>query len=313
MSIIFIYMMEGPLFSVLCTNYNNGEFIPEMINSLIQQTYAHWELVFVDDGSSDNSLERIEDFRSDSRVRVYSSPTNIGAGGAATIAAEQAKGSLMGRLDADDALRPNAIAIMVKAHTRHPGASLITSQVIACDPQLQPVTPAWHKNMPLPEGKSIIEHPSVGHFATFKTSSYKQTTGFNPGLKRAVDLDIYIKLEEVGPVVVLDCQLYLYRQNINGISQGHNGTLAKALAYQVMIEAYFRRKSSAFKPNISRKDARAMRMRQHQIDISQSLPLAAPWKLFFSTIESFPELLIDPTMLRNTVSATLRNIRIFKI
>ena len=302
-------MSEEPLFSVLCTNYNNGAFIPEMVDSLLKQTYIKWELIFVDDGSSDNSLKKIAQYSNDSRIRVFSSPENIGAGGAAVMAAEKAEGALMGRLDADDALEFNAIDVMVKAHIHHPGASLITSQVIACDTELQPVTPPWLQNKPLPEGKSIIEQPSVGHFATFKTSSFKQTAGFNPSLKRAVDLDIYVKLEEVGQVVVLDDELYLYRQNINGISQGHNGTLAKALAYQVMIEAYFRRKSSGFKPNLTRDDARAMRIRQHQIDIAQTLPFGAPWNSLFSTRKTFPELLIHPTMWRNTISATIRNIQ----
>jgi hypothetical protein len=171
------------------------------------------------------------------------------------------------------------------------------------------MNPPWIQYKPIPKGKSILEHPTVGAFASFKTSSFQQTAGFNPSLKRAVDLDIYVKLEEVGQVVVLDDELYLYRQNINGISQGHNGTLAKALAYQVMIEAYFRRKSSGFKANLTRNAARAMRIRQHQIDIAQTLPFAAPWNSLFSTRKTFPELLIHPTMWRNTISATIRNIQ----
>ena len=302
-------MSETPLFSVLCTNYNNEAFIPEMVESLLSQTYAHWELIFVDDGSSDNSLERIEPFSIDPRIRIFSIPENVGAGGAAVIATEKAQGDLMGRLDADDALTHNAIEVMVKAHGQHSEASLITSQVIACDTRLQPVSPPWIQYKPIPKGKSILEHPTVGAFASFKASSFMQTDGFNPGLKRAVDLDIYVKLEEVGQVVVLDDNLYLYRQNINGISQGSNGTLAKALAYKVMIDGYFRRKSSGVKPNLTRAAARSMRLRQHQIDIAQKLPIAAPWNSLFSTRKTFPELLFHPTLWRNTVSATIRNIQ----
>ena len=302
-------MSEEPLFSVLCTNYNNGAFIPEMVTSLLRQTYINWELIFVDDGSSDNSLETIESFSKDSRVRIFALPENIGAGGAAVVAATKAKGSIMGRLDADDALTPNAIAVMVKAHIQHPAASLITSQVIACDTHLRPVTPPWIKYKPLPEGKSILEHPTVGAFASFKTSSLKQTDGFNPSLSRAIDLDIYVKLEEVGQVVVLEDELYLYRQNARGISQGHNGTLAKALAYEVMIQAFFRRKATRFSPNVNRNAARNMRIRQHQIDIAQPSHSLASWQSFFSACGSFPELCIHPTMWRNSISATVRNMK----
>lgn len=302
-------MSEEPLFSVLCTNYENKAFIPDMVNSLLSQSYLKWELVFVDDGSLDNSLEAIEPYRRDPRVRVFALAKNIGAGGAAAVAAKEAKGTIMGRLDADDALTPNAIDTMVHAHNKHPKASLITSQIIACDTQLQRVTPPWIKYKPLPKGKSILEHPTVGAFATFKRLSLEQTDGFNPQLRRAVDLDLYIKLEEVGEVVVLEEELYLYRQNANGISQGSNGTLAKALAYKVIIDGYFRRKSSGFKPNLNRATVRAMRLRQHQIDIAKPLPLLEPWKSLFSTWRTFPELMIHPTMWRNTVSATLRNLQ----
>ena len=171
------------------------------------------------------------------------------------------------------------------------------------------MTPPWHQNTRLPEGTSILEHPTIGHFATFKASHIKQTDGLNPQLKRAVDLDLYVKLEEVGDVVVLEEELYRYRQNANGISQGTNGTLAKALAYKVMIDGYFRRKSSGFEPNLTRAAARAMRLRQHQIDIAKPQPLFEPLKALFSTRKTFPELMFHPTMWRNTVSATLRNLQ----
>ena len=302
-------MSEEPLFSVLCTNFNNGPFISDMVHSLLNQTYGNWELIFVDDGSSDNSLSQIEPFQTDPRIRVLSLNNNIGAGAAAQIAASEARGAFMGRLDADDALTPDAINVMINAHLLHPTASLVTSQVIACDSQLKPAHPPWHKNKKLPQGKSILEHPTVGHFATFKTLCFLKTNGFQADLRRAVDLDIYVKLEETGKVIVLDDQLYLYRKNSSGISQGHNGILAKSLAYQVMVTAYFRRKLAGHTPNLSRQKARELRLRQHQIDISQPLPIIHSWQALISAWKTFPELLFHPTIWRNTFSATLRNLR----
>lgn len=299
---------ELPLVTILCTNYNNADFIPDMVKSLTNQTYHNWELIFVDDGSPDNSLDTINSFKTDSRIQTFSSPKNLGAGAAAKMAVKHGKGTIMGRLDSDDALTPNAIAVMVNAHLQHPDASLITSQVIPCNAELIPMAVAWHQNKPLPQGKTILEHPTVGHFATFKTENYNLTKGFEDSLQRAVDLDIYIKLEETGNVVTLNNQLYLYRKNANGISQGGNGTLAKALAYQVMVDGYFRRKASGFKPNLTRSAARDMLLRKHQIDIARPLPLIAPWYSLWTAVKTFPELLIHPTIWRNTLSATIRNL-----
>ena len=84
-------------------------------------------------------------------------------------------------------------------------------------------------------------------FATFKTSHVEQTVGLNPNLRRTVNLDLYVKLEDVREVIVLEEERYQYQHNANGISTGSHGTLAKALAYKEMFETYFRRKSTGYK------------------------------------------------------------------
>ncbi len=298
-------MTKGPLFSVLCTNYNNAAHIPAMVQSLMKQTYSNWELLFVDDASTDNSLSVIREF-TDPRIRIEATSINLGAGGAAIKAASMTKGVIAGRLDADDALEPQALQCMVNAHRQHPSTSLITSQIIACTPDLQESKVPWHVNKPVPKDSFILAHPTVGAFATFKTSHLKKTQGFDSSLRRAVDLDIYLKLEEVGEVLTLSERLYRYRANPNGISQGGNGTLAKASAYKVMVTAYHRRKAAGFKNNISRSEARNIRIRQHQIDLHHTQTGWSSLRSLLSTAILFPELIAYPIVWRNTLSSILR-------
>ena len=302
-------MDQQPLFSVLCTNYNNGQHIPDMVHSLVSQTYENWELIFVDDGSTDASVSIISTLQ-DPRIQIHPLPTNQGAGAAAHKAAGLAAGEFWGRLDADDALVPEAISVMVQAHLENPQVSLITSQIIACTEELKPCNPAWHTNSPIPEGSCILRHPTVGAFATFKKRHFLKTEGFDPKIARAVDLDLYLKLEEVGSILDLNYPLYLYRRNPIGISQGHNGTLARALAYRVMLSAYHRRrKSFSTTQNISRNEAKQMRIRQHQIDLHHQF---SGWKSIQSMLnatKAFPELLFSFTMIRNTISAFLRGLK----
>ena len=57
--------MQQPLFSVLIANYNNGKYLMEAIESVRQQTYTHWEIVLVDDASTDNSKQLYKDLEKD--------------------------------------------------------------------------------------------------------------------------------------------------------------------------------------------------------------------------------------------------------
>ncbi|PKA03444.1 hypothetical protein, partial [Leptospira ellisii] len=74
----------------------------------------------------------------------------------------------------------------------------------------------------IPEGESAIVYRTVSNFVTFKKKFYDLTSGFDATFRRAVDQDLYFKLEEVGELLFLNEPLYLYRQNPNGISQMNN-------------------------------------------------------------------------------------------
>ena len=302
-------MTENPVFSILCTNFNNAVYIRTMVDSVLAQTYPNWELIFVDDGSSDESVSIISEY-SDPRIRTIFYQQNQGAGAAAENAALMSRGSILGRLDSDDALKPDAISVMIQAHHSHPDVSLITSQVISCSQDLVPSDPSWYTNKPVPPGSCILKNPTVGHFATFKRSAYTKCGGFNRTLKRAVDLDLYLKLEETGRILAIPNKLYLYRKNPNGISQGGNGSLAQALAYQVMIDAHFRRTKSGADQNIPRRTASKLRLRQHQLELHHKYTGKSAVLRLWKAICLFPELAINPTIWRNTLSAIPRKIKL---
>jgi len=95
-------MKNKPLVSVIMPLYNASEFLFEAIRSVINQTYENWELIIVDDGSTDDSLAVVKRYESD-KIRVYTQP-NSGACVARNKALSLAKGELIKFLDADDVL-----------------------------------------------------------------------------------------------------------------------------------------------------------------------------------------------------------------
>ena len=89
------------LVSIVMPNYNSVKFIKETIDSVISQTYQNWELIIVDDCSSDNSLEIIKQYK-DNRIRIQENKSNSGAAISRNNAIESAKGRWIAFLDSDD-------------------------------------------------------------------------------------------------------------------------------------------------------------------------------------------------------------------
>lgn len=102
------------LVSVIMPSYNASRFIAESINSVLLQTYSHWELLIVDDCSKDNSVEVIQKFTDiDSRVKLFQLKENVGAAAARNIAIEHAQGRYIAFLDSDDVWNENKLRIQL--------------------------------------------------------------------------------------------------------------------------------------------------------------------------------------------------------
>ena len=121
-------MSDQPLFSVLIANYNNGKYLMEAIESVRQQTYTNWEIILVDDGSTDNSADLYKELQKDERIHIFFNDENKGCGYTKRRCVELAQGELCGFLDADDALTTDALQEMVQAHKDNEDAGLIHSR-----------------------------------------------------------------------------------------------------------------------------------------------------------------------------------------
>ncbi len=111
--IYYIRFMQKPLVSILTPFKNTDCFLTDCLNSVITQTYTHWELIIVDDSSSDNSYKIVEEFaKKDSRIKLL---RNSGKGiiNALQLAFNHSQGNLITRMDSDDIMRPEKLKILV--------------------------------------------------------------------------------------------------------------------------------------------------------------------------------------------------------
>lgn len=234
-------MERGPKFSVLLASFNNAGYIDEALKSVMDQTYTNWEVIIVDDASVDETKEVLKKYRTDKRIKVVYRSGNLGCGATKRETVTHAEGQLAGFLDPDDKLAKNALELMVKKHLENPEASLVYSLFYACDENLEnPSIPDWIG--PLPENELNLKANKVSHFASFKVDLYRQTDGIDPRLKRAVDKDLYYRLEEVGAIDFINLPLYHYRIHSGGIASTKSKKI-KALrwAFYVKKSAYLRR------------------------------------------------------------------------
>jgi len=116
-------MENWPLVSILMTAFNREKYIAEAVDSVLLSTYTHWELIIVDDVSTDNTVAIAKQYEErDDRIKVYVNENNLGDYPNRNKAASYAKGKYLKYLDADDQLYPHGLRIMVEYIEHFPDA-----------------------------------------------------------------------------------------------------------------------------------------------------------------------------------------------
>ncbi|MFV0212754.1 glycosyltransferase [Empedobacter falsenii] len=228
--------------SVLIANYNNGDFFKDCYDSLIGQTYQDFEVIILDDCSTDNSIEVIKSIiGEDKRFKLFQNEVNKKVGYTKRRLIELASNEVCGFLDPDDALVSNALESVLFHHYHNKEVGLIYSNFIFCDDKLKKKNVHCATQITVLDHHYLNFHGEISHFATFKKSIYNKTTGIDIYLKIAEDKDWYMKMCEVAPVLYIDEDLYLYRIHDGGISTNKNSEKAYFWHWVALIKMAERR------------------------------------------------------------------------
>lgn len=255
-------------FDLIVANYNNGHFLQELVNSVKEQSFPHWHIYIVDDCSSDDSRSIIRQIAKEDNITAIFLEENGGATHAFKTGIEAGSNPLVGLIGADDALPPESLATMLKAIEKNPDGSLYYSQCLDCDSGLNPIALRNHAK-PLDSDVEVFHQLySIFNFLVFPRAKYEKTDGLNSMLRRAMDHDLILKLDEVGTIHFVPEVCYLYRNHERGISQGGNGWMASQYSVLARLDAYQRRTN---KP-ISINDYRKLTLSYHErcVEMSRS-------------------------------------------
>jgi len=106
--------MQVELITIITANYNAAQFITQTIESVLVQEYTNWEMIIIDDVSTDNSLEIIQKYiLKDDRINLIQLDRNSGPAVARNTGIKEAKGRYIAFLDSDDVWTPNKLAVQI--------------------------------------------------------------------------------------------------------------------------------------------------------------------------------------------------------
>ncbi|MCD0478512.1 glycosyltransferase [Chryseobacterium sp. LC2016-29] len=206
-------------FSILVAHYNNYNYFTECYDSILKQTYQEYEIVLVDDCSTDDSYQKIIELTKDnSKVKIFRNEENSGVGLTKKRCIDLASGEICGFVDPDDTLTENALQVIVENYTEN--NIVVYSQFYECDAKLNPIKLFPHSRA-IKNGNKLFFNVffEATHFFTFKREAYYKTSGINDKLTSAVDQDLYLKLYEIGNFKFVKAPLYYYRIHEKGVSQ----------------------------------------------------------------------------------------------
>ncbi len=205
------------LISVLVTIHNAEPFLREAIDSLLAQTDPHFEVVAIDDGSSDGSGAILDSY-SDLRLRVFHRPH---AGRVASLidAAQVARGEFLSIQDADDLSLPGRLAAQRAFLESHPEVGLLGTAAEEFDDHGR-----W--TLPVPTGPDrtrramMLYNPFFTSSLMFRRSAYEAINGFDPDTGVSYDADFLLRMTLAFPVDILPRVWIRYRHHPQQMTAG---------------------------------------------------------------------------------------------
>jgi glycosyltransferase involved in cell wall biosynthesis len=223
-----------PAATVLFPVYNAERYLRAAIDSVLTQSHREFELLLLNDGSSDRSVEIIESYAAkDPRCRVHSWK-NRGLVATLNAGVELANTEFIIRMDADDVSRPQRFEKQIAFLRQNHEHVAVGARVMFIDPEGLPIAEVLngctHEEIShsLLARQFAIAHPST----TIRRSALEAIGGYRSEYPHAEDLDLFLRLAEIGYLANLPETLLDYRQHIRSISYQNT-----ALQFESAIKA----------------------------------------------------------------------------
>lgn len=212
---------EGPLVTVYVTSYNYGRFIRQAIDSVLSQTLQDFELIIIDDGSTDDSRGIIESYRDPRIIPIFQH--NKGLNVTNNIALRAARGRYIMRLDADDWLDPHALQVLSGVLEREPDIGLVFPDYYLVDAEGRILEQVRRHDF---DEVTLLDQPAHGACTMIRRSCLLEVGGYDESFRCQDGYGLWIRFIEHFGVRNVNLPLFFYRQHGNNLTTNEDRILA---------------------------------------------------------------------------------------
>jgi len=217
---------NSPLVSVVLPTYNYARFLPESVGSVLSQTYAHYEVIVVDDGSTDNTKDVLNPCMQ--KIRYIKLEQNKGLPIARNTGIRSARGEYIAFIDADDIWLPEKLQTDIEYFDKQQNAGMVYSKQVNIDEHGGVIDADVKKR--LPSGNIFIQLFSEQNFVISSSVVVRknvfETTGlFDEQLVNCQDWDMWLRIAFYFNVTGINKTLVKYRHNPHSLSKNRNNVL----------------------------------------------------------------------------------------
>jgi hypothetical protein len=232
-------MLASPRVTVLMPVFNRDRFVGEAIQSVITQDFADFELLIVDDGSTDRTPEILRDWaRRDERIVVITSPANQGIPAALNLGLRHARGPYVARLDSDDFMMPCRLAAQAAVLDREPGVVLVSSAYELMDSEGNYLG-TWNGDEPHEVVTYLLNFYNIvggGGQVMFRRSEVLANGGYAPAYPSSEDYDLWVRLLRRGRILTLPL-IGMKQRHHDSRSSVHYASVKRANWTAIMSES----------------------------------------------------------------------------
>lgn len=187
-------LTDNPLVSIVIPAFNGARYICASIDSILKQDYPHIELLVFDDGSTDETIQILEQY---GRNFIWETQPNVGQSATLNKGWQQSKGDILAYLSVDDILAPTAVSQAVSVLVGHPDMPVVYGDYDLIDENGKLIR---HVHAPDFDYQRLIAEIEVqpGPGAFFRRKVFDFTGGWNPNLKQTPDFDFWLKAGLLG-------------------------------------------------------------------------------------------------------------------
>jgi glycosyltransferase involved in cell wall biosynthesis len=208
-------MNNSPLITVYITNHNYGKYIDQAINSILEQSFQNFEIIIIDDGSTDNSKSIIQQYENKSNIKVIYQ-NNKGLTISNNIAIKLAQGEFIIRLDADDYFTKDALKLMVREFENE-NLGMVFGDWYLVDENGDILGVEQRHNFQ--KEVTLYDQPAHGACTMFRKDCLIKLGGYDETITRQDGYELWLRFIEQFEVGNINAPLFYYRQHSKSLTK----------------------------------------------------------------------------------------------